>query len=149
MKTYDVIPLQGVLPVALGMSRGSVHAELGPCTHSFHKSPASLQATDAWYNNSFQVFYAADQTVEYIELSRTKDFAVSCMGLSVFETPAPALIEHFKQLSVIDTSDPEYGYSVIFASLALSLWRPATEGAEASYFSTIGVGRHGYYGNAV
>jgi hypothetical protein len=148
MKTYEAIPLHGVGPVALGMARSQVHGQLSTCTSSFHKVPVSAQPADAWYNNAFQVFYDPNETVEYIELSRTKDFSVACLGVSVFNTPVISLIEHFMQFSAVDTSDPEYGYSFIFASLELSLWRPVREGSEATYFSAIGVGRRGYYGNA-
>ena len=148
MKNFEVIPLQGVLPVALGMTRGQVHSELGRCTSSFQKTPASVQPTDAWFNNSFQVFYAADETVKYIELSSNKGFAVSCMGVSVFNTQVTSLIEHFEQHAEVDTSDPEHGFSFIFPSLELSLWRPEIEGRRALYFSTIGIGRLGCYSNA-
>ena len=148
MKNYEVIPLQGVFPVALGMTRGQVHSELGRCASSFHKTASSAQPTDAWFNNSFQVFYAADETVKYIELSCNKEFSVSCMGVSVFNAQVTSLIERFEQYAAVDTSDPEHGFSFIFPSLELSLWRPEIEGERALYFSTIGIGKLGCYSNA-
>jgi hypothetical protein len=148
MKTFEAVPLHNVGPIAFGMPRSEVRALLGAHTGNFLKEPASMQPVDAWHNNAFQVFYDSKEAVEYIELSRTKDFSVACLGMPVFNTSAALLIEHIMQRAAVDTTDPEHGYSYIFPSLELSLWRPATEGAEASHFSTIGFGRRGYYSNA-
>ena len=148
MKNYEIIPLHSVGPVALGMSRSQVHAVLGACTRSFQKASGSVQPTDTWHNSAFQVSYSPDETVEYIELSRANDFSVACSGMAVFDTPVALLIKRLEQLAAVDTSDPEYGYSFMFPSLELSFWRPVKEDPELSFFSTIGIGRRGYYGTA-
>jgi len=141
---YQAIPLQGVGPITFGMARHEVHAQLGRNPRSFQKAATSAQTVDAWHNNAFQVFYGPTGTVEYIELSRTNDFELSCCGVSVFDTPASSVIKHFIQYAATDVLDQEYGSSIVFPSLELSLWRPTT----APYFSTAGVGMRGYYSNA-
>ncbi len=146
MKTYEVIPLKSIGPVLLGMPRNMVHSVLGSSPDSFRKTPASPHPTDTWHNGSFQVSYSGSEpTVDYIELSRSHDFSVFLADSSVFGTPSIELVERIGQLAPVDSIDPEYGYSFIFPALELSLWRPALEDL---LFSTIGVGRLGYYTNA-
>lgn len=144
METYEAIPLQGVGPITFGMARHEVHAQLGRSPRSLQKAATSAQTVDAWHNNAFQVFFGPTGTVEYIELSRTNDLGLSCCGISVFDTPAGSVIEHFMRRAATDVSDQEYGSSIIFPSLELSLWRST----EAPYFSTMGFGMRGYYSNA-
>jgi len=146
MKMYEVIPLKSIGPVLLGMPRDVVHSALGSSPDSFRKTQASPYPTDAWHNGSFQVSYSGSEpTVDYVELSQSHDFSVFIADLSVFGTPTIELVKRIEQIAPIDATDPEYGYSFIFPALELSLWRPALEDL---LFSTIGVGRLGYYTNA-
>ena len=149
MRNYEIIPFSSVGPVSFGMSRAQVRSAMGACTNSFFKTPTDTRPTDAWHNNSFQVFYnEALGTVEFIELSSSAEFAATCAGVSVFETPATSVIESLERVAAVDTSDPEYGYSFVFPSLELSFWRPIVEDPEGFYFSTVGLGQSGYFSNA-
>ena len=145
MISYEVIPLERIGPVHLGMSRDTVQSVLGEC-RSFLKTPASVHPTDAWYNGNFQVYYGGSQAVvECIEVSNNLEFLVSYMAIPVFDTPALGLVERIEQISRADQLDPEFGCSYIFPALELSLWRPTIEDY---VFSTIGIGQLGYFSSA-
>lgn len=139
-------PLNGVSPIRFGMNRGAVLAAFGSPTASFHRSPNSRHPTDAWYGNDFQVFYEGEEpTVAFIELSNGPNLEVVLFGLPVFTTPVPALISEIEHRAELDRTDPELGYSYIFPKLELAFWRPDNDDDEAPYFSTVGLGRAGYY----
>lgn len=119
---------------------------LGPCSTSFKNSPASPYPTDTWLNNGLRVFYSGTvPRVEYIESSRGAGFEVELWGHPVFSTEASLLIEFIEQHSALDRKDPELGCSNTFPSIELSLWRSAVDSPEGLFFSTIGIGVHGYY----
>ena len=146
MKNYKVVPLKGVDPILLGMSRDEVHAVLGDQFESFTKVPNAQHPTDAWHENAFQVFYGgALPTVEYIELSSSDSFAVHLFGQSVFDLSAPDLVNCIQTHAAVDSSDPELGFSYIFPTLELSVWRPTQQDL---HFATIGIGEAGYYSAA-
>ena len=146
METFAAIPLKGLGPVALGMTRAEVYDVLGPPPATFRKAASAAHPTDAWHENAFQVFYeGAEPTVAYIEAADSPEFDVNLFGYSVFREPADALAAAVSLVSPADTADPEYGCSFIFRDLSLSLWRPL---ADQTAFSTVGVGRPGYYEDA-
>jgi len=146
MRHFVVQPLQGIGPVQLGAARGAVIAALGEPGCTFKKTPDSQHATDAWFENGFEVFYAGTEpVVEYIELSRDNGFTATLLGRPVFTTLASDLVSHIEHVASFDTSDFELGYSYVFPSIELSLWRPVVEWPEGRFFSTVGIGAIGYY----
>jgi hypothetical protein len=146
MKTLHLEPLVGVDSIRLGAPRGEALSILGPCSATFRKSPSSVHPTDAWLNNGFQVFYSgAEPIIEYIELSRGSGFEVVLFGHPVFSTEASTLLAVIENHARLDTTDPELGYSYIFPSLELSIWRPTVEPPDGQFFATVGIGIHGYY----
>lgn len=150
MGHYEAVPLVGVGPIAFGMTRVQAHAAFGPPSSRFLKTATSATLTDAWHSNSFHVFYGGkEELVEYIELSRDPELAITCLGESIFQTPLEALVERFSSRASVDIRDPEFGYSFVFPALSLSLWRPVIDGPESIYASTLGVARLGYYNHAV
>jgi hypothetical protein len=76
---------------------------------------------------------------------------VTYKGISVFETEAEELIRLIALDTPYNGGDPELGYSFVFPRLELSLWRPvipeSIDDENGKYFSTIGIGRKGYYSN--
>jgi hypothetical protein len=151
--TYIVQPFVGVAPVQFGMTRDEVRRVMPQEPTVFRKTPDSRHETDAFCANAFQVFYGGERpTVEYIELSSDPALRVTYRDLDVFATPAQEVIAYVSRASEFDLSDPEIPYSYVFRSLQLSLWRPtapsADEPGEGRYFSTIGIGRKGYYDSA-
>jgi hypothetical protein len=146
MKSYEIVPLKSLGPIQIGVPRKVVHSLLGGCENSFLKSTYSTHPTDSWHEGSIQVFYCGTEpVVEYIEASRNEGFFVEYLGLSVFDTAALELANRFAQLAPFDPADPEHDYSYIFPRLELSLWRPTRED---KFFSTIGLGRRGYFSDA-
>lgn len=143
---YEVIPLKGVGPVHLGMPQKEVRTVMVEEPITFRKSPDSEGLTDAFNQSTFQVFYDEYGVVEYIELSRSST-PVLYKGTDVFQTTAEEVVELISQDALYDDSDPELGYSYIFPDLAVSVWRPCLpkDDIKGLYFSTIGVGRKGYY----
>jgi hypothetical protein len=150
MPDYTVQPFVGVGPVLLGMSRDEVRRVMPEPAKPFRKAQTSQHETDAFHTSGFQVFYGGDQpTVEYIELSRRSVVRALYRELDVFATPADEVVVHVSRDSEFDHSDPEIPYSYLFRGLQLSLWRPTIPESDADtegrYFSTIGIGKRGYY----
>ena len=146
MNIINIQPLVGIDQVHFGAPRLEIHRALGPCSATFKRSPVSAHPTDAWLNNGIQVFYTGvEPIVEYIEFSSVSGFEAIVFGQSVFSTEASELVALIEKHAPFDSADPELGYSYIFPSLELSLWRPSIESPEGDFFSTIGVGAHGYF----
>jgi hypothetical protein len=143
---FEVVPLVGIGPVKLGMSRGQSRAAIGLTFEPFEKSPGV--PIDAYLGSHYQVFFDSAGLVEYIELSGDGPVVALYRQISVFETKVEALVAHLCRDADYDRTDWELGYSYIFPKLALSVWRPIMDNAEHPYFATIGVGIRGYYGQA-
>ena len=151
MKDYNVQPLVGIGPVRLGMSRDEVHYAMHAAPTPFRKDATVAPLTDAFHQSAFQVFYAGDPPiVEYIELSRDADFRALYGGLDVFATPADEIAAFISRHASYNQEGREFPYSYIFHELQLSLWRPVASKDDESgrFFSTIGIGRKGYYDDA-
>lgn len=134
----------------LGMSRDEVRQVMSEAAKPFRKSPTSRHETDAFHEGAFQVFYDGDQPmVEYIELSRGSAVRALYRDLDVFATPADEVVAYISRESEFDQNDPEIPYSYLFRGLQLSLWRrtiPESDtDTDGRYFSTIGIGKKGYY----
>jgi hypothetical protein len=141
--TFVVEPHRGVAPVHFGMARADVQRAMPGGGVAFRTSPDAPDETDAWHGNGFQVSYRGrDPTVEFIELWADPAYAVTYKGVDVFSTPAEELVSIVAADALFDASDPELGYSYVFPSLDLALWRPVRERRN---FSTIGVGVAGYF----
>lgn len=150
MMVYDIIPLKGVGPVLFGMHRKEVQSVMGMPTKSFKKTHKARSLTDAFHEGGFQVFFDDQDRVEYIELSSPDDsFIAVYRSKAVFQTQADDLVEFISDSAPFDPDAPEIGYAFVFPQLELSVWRPilpeTDRDAEGQYFSTIGVGKCGYY----
>lgn len=148
--TYEVVPHQGVGSVRLGAHQCEVRSVMDHAPEEFFKSPEDVVPTDAFHDAAFQVFYDRSRRVAYIELSPAEDFEVRFDGLPVLTLPADEVVGHVLQHAPFDERDPELGYSYVFRTLDLALWRPvlpesATD-EEGRTFLTVGIGRPGYFG---
>lgn len=139
---YEVIPLQGVGPVKLGMSRKQVRSILG-------KKPEVDGATEYYHRNGLKIEYSEDQKVAFIEVSRDCGLVAIYQGKDVFNVKASQLIDFVCQSSRYDEDDEEFGYTFIFPEFDLSFWRPVIperdDEPEGQYFYTIGIGQKGYF----
>lgn len=150
MPDYIVEPFVGVGPVRLGMSRDEVCGAMRQPPRQLRKGAPSGPVIDAFHQCAFQVFYTGEQaTVEFIELSRDGDFRAFYRELDVFSTPADEVVAFISRDARYDEAAREFPYSYIFRGLQLSLWRPVVPESnmenQGRYFSTIGVGRKGYF----
>ena len=150
MPDYTVQPFVGVGPVLLGMSRDEVRLAMPEPSKPFMKGQTSRCEVDAFHHNAFQVFYDAETvTAEYIELSRGSVFRALYRGLDIFATPAGEVVAYISRDAAFDETDQEIPYSYIFRDLQLSLWRPTIPESDSDMdgrvFSTIGIGKRGYY----
>lgn len=151
LPTYEVIPLVGVGGIRLGMTRDEVRAALNLPFESFQKTVDAPAFTDAFHKSGLQVFYDEAGRAEYIELSSGVVRALY-KGTAVFETQAEEVVALVLQDAAYDPEDAASACSYIFPDLEMSLWRPYPPEAaqdeddpDGRFFSTVGVGRQGYY----
>ncbi len=133
----------GIGDIEFGMSRSRVHQVL-------KTSLSQEDKTDYFFNNCLRIDYAeSDETVEYIEASNCPEMIVLFDEINVFSTLAEDLIKIISKKYLLDENDPELGYSYIFPEIDLSFWRSVTPeqhyDSEGLYFSSIGLGKAGYY----
>jgi len=151
MIEYEVIPHVGAGPVRLGMHRDEVRRVMVAPAREIDKSPTSGYRVDAFHESGFQVFYAGDQPrAEFIELWNDPAYRVVCRAGPVFELPAEQVVEIISREHPFDADDPELGMTYAFPSLDLAFWRPFVpddaDDPEGRVFSTVAVGRRGYFG---
>ena len=132
------------------MSRDEVLRAMPEPSDPFRKSEMARHEADSFHQNAFQVFYDGDQpTVEYIELWRGSPVRAFYRDLDVFATPADEVVASVSRDSAFDTANSEIPYSYLFRGLQLSLWRPVIPESDTDtrgrFFTTIGMGRRGYY----
>src|SRR5215475_12130698 len=89
---FEIVPLEGIGPVRLGMTRKQSRLAMNIPYDSYHKTPNSPALTDCYLNNSFQVFFDKNDCVEFIELSRGGPFEAIYKEINVFETLAEDLV---------------------------------------------------------
>ena len=145
MIEYEVVPLEGIGQVKLGMHRDGVRKIMGENP----ETSGSRNQVDNYHGEGFQVFYAENDTVEFIELLRDSGFSAVARGINIFETTAKESLRLIAQYSDYNQDDLEVGYSYVFSDIELSLWRPSIpesdDEEEGKYFSTVGIGVRGYY----
>ena len=110
--------------------------------------------------NELRIDYDQEGTVEFIECSglHSAHFKIFIGAINVFETPAIQLLNEIKKWKGVgyDETDDEIPYSFLFRTIDLSVYWPVlpdgdekneeiSEQEEGKYFSTIGIGRKGYY----
>lgn len=145
---WELRPLHGANDLVFGMSRDDVLALLGAPEQPARKVWGSEATRIGWRKGAVTLFFAPD--LEYIEFSRDSGLVVTLLGKPVFETPADELVLHVGQAGhAFDGADPELGYTFIFKDIQASLWRPLVPESpsddEGRFFSTVGIGRLGYY----
>ena len=153
MVEYNIEPHKGIGPIKIGMTREQSRKAIGLKPKPFRKSASDKIPTDAYYQNSLQVFFDDNKHVEYIEVSGPGPIRVLYKGIDFFSLKADEAIALISKDAPYDPNDPELGYSYVFPALELSIWRPVLPDPEDDEdntstdqgFSTIGIGRPGYY----
>ncbi len=137
--------------VRKGMTRAESRSAMTERPHTFRTG--GKQEVDAYYNNAFQVSFDDQEAVEYIELSRDEPSYVTLYkGQNVFALRAEELLALISQDAAFDPNNWELGYAYVFPDLELAVWRPVlpedADDPDGRYFSTIGVGKPGYFSHA-
>ncbi len=141
---YVVRPHDCVGPIRLGASRGDARAAMPEVPTSFGKGPGDTPV-DAWHEFALQVFYDADDRVEYVEVSRDADVVAVLFGQPVLSMPVCAVVELVGQHAPHDPEDPGLPECWTFPDLDLSLWRPHDGEEHEGCFATVGAGCPGYF----
>jgi len=145
MIELEIRPLVGVGPILLGATRTDVHARLG--------APEAMPADRReMFLGGLFVNYSEAGQVEFIEISRSKQYRATFHGVSLHEISAERAIEMVSAYDSFDSNDPELGHSYVFLHLQMSLWRgvlpepdqPEGDG-EGRRFEAVGIGVPGYY----
>jgi hypothetical protein len=96
MVEYDIVPHEGIGPLAFGMSREQSRAAMGTTPETFRDSGQDASETDAYHKAAFQVFFGQDK-VEYMELSADESVTAMYKGHDVFKTKAQDLVNFISQ----------------------------------------------------
>ena len=149
MKIYEVVPLEGIGEVKLGMTRSEVRQIMG----AEPETSGPRNQVDNYYKGGFQVFYSKEDKVEFVELLRDSGFGAEAKGINVFEKSAQEVLDVICVHSDFNQDDLEVGYSYVFPDIELSLWRPHIpeneDDPEGKCFSTVGIGVSGYYSDTM
>jgi hypothetical protein len=57
----DIVPHEGIGPIAFGMSREQSRAAMGTTPETLRESGQDASETDAYYKSAFQVFFGHDK----------------------------------------------------------------------------------------
>src|SRR3982750_2151192 len=118
MTPYAVLPLIGIGPVRLEMTRVESRRAMGRPPEPSRESSADGARTDASLEAAFQVFFDDRDRVEYIEVSGPgPDVAALYLGMDVHRTEAAELVKRIVKDAAYDPDDPELGWSYLFPSL--------------------------------
>ena len=113
------------------------------------KQGTSRTPGDGYLKNGFQVFFDANERVEFIELCKERWFGCTLFGLPILRTPASDVISELSSRFAFDPTRREFGYMFIFTRIELGLWRPVIPKSDKDrsgrFFATVGIGVSGYY----
>ncbi|QDV17803.1 hypothetical protein Pan153_24580 [Gimesia panareensis] len=139
MHHWEVIPLESIGPVQLGMSQEEVRAVLGEPSHTEQareKWGLSFPDRDCFFRNAFQVSYNQELRADFIAVSQDRDYIVTYEGLAVHTTPAPELVRAISRQASFDESYREHPRNYWFPKLYLNLFR---SDGESEFFDTMGI----------
>ncbi|MGF1793537.1 hypothetical protein L4D21_23385 [Photobacterium profundum] len=141
MKTFEIKCLSSVGPVQLGMTMGEVINVLG--------EPEFINGKRYCFLFGLMVDFDSNDLAQFIEAASSDLYTIVFEGNDVHRTQASKMIELVSLKDDYDREDPELGYSYIFKSFQLSLWRsviPENESdLEGRYFESVGIGYEGCF----
>ena len=159
IQSLEVLPNVGIGPVKLGMDRAISRKVMNQYYIEYRKTEDSEMTTDAYLENSFQIFFDNNNRVDFIEVSyNPKVISLHYGKINLFETEGQELISILSKESSFLEKDKEIPYGYYFKDYALVLWRPVipedySEGEvdeeyrNGRYFMVIGIGNKGYLFN--
>lgn len=145
MQTLEIHPKIGVGPIRFGMMRAEVRQHLG-------RPDSDEESTREWYLDDLAVDFDTSGRVAFIEIAESENFRAILNGLCLHELDTDTAVSHVEKIAAYDPDAPEPGYTYIFPSLELSLWRPVVpdENHDVDFetgrrFEAVGVGPIGYF----
>lgn len=139
---YVVEPHGGVGPVRFSMSRAEVRTAMFAVPTAFGRG-TSDSPVDAWHDFVLQVFYDADDRVEYIEVERDEALQPVLYGQPVLTLSIDRALAHVCRHGDDQPDGDELPYAFVFPALDLALWRPHAGEEDAACFAALGVAREG------
>ncbi|MGN6647042.1 MAG: hypothetical protein ACTHJT_10985 [Cytophaga sp.] len=152
---FDVFPKIGIGPIKLGMDRAESRIAMNSKFNEYKKTEDSKKKTDAYLDNSLQIFFDIDNKVDFVEISyNPKIYKLFFNNIDLFETNGDELIKELTRLTNFeDLGKDPFGY--FFPELGLTLWRPVIpenfsdeesedEFRKGKYFMIAGIGTHKY-----
>jgi hypothetical protein len=139
MHYWEVVPLESIGPVQLGMSQEEVRAVLGEPSYieqAYERWGIAFPDKDCFFRNAFQVSYDRDMRADFIEVSKSQDFIATYEGLEVHTTPAPELVRAIFRRAAFDENNREHPVNYWFPKLYLNLYR---SDGDFEFFDTIGI----------
>ena len=140
--TYVVEPHGGVGPVRFEMSRAEARAAMPAVPVAFGRQPGETPV-DAWHDFVLQVFYDADDRVEYIEVERDEARQALLYDEPVLLLPADRALAHVWRHGHDQPEGDQLPYAHVFPALDLALWRPHDGEGGTGCFASLGVARRG------
>lgn len=141
MNKFEITPNIGVGPIKFGMNRSSVEAVFG--------KPDNVSNSRIGFMSGFFIDFNINDKVKFIELSDSAEFEITYSGINLYKIKADDVVALLSIKDSYDSTDPELGYSYIFKSLQISLWRgtmPENEqDNDGMYFEAIGVANESYF----
>jgi hypothetical protein len=141
MEHFVIEPNIGVGPIKLGMHKSEVESIFGKPEHENDNRASFL--------SGFMVDYNELNNVEFIELASSNKFNATYEGKNLHKIPANEAVEFVGKFDAYDSNDPELGYSYIFKTLQLSLWRGTlpenSNDEDGKYFEAVGIGGANYF----
>lgn len=139
---YVVEPHRGVGPVRFGMSRAEVRAAIPAVPVAFGRQPGETPV-DSWHDFVLQVFYDADDRVEYIEVERDEALHAVLYGEAVLMLSIDRALAHVCRYGKDQPEGGELPYAHVFPALDLALWRAHDGEDDSGCFASLGVAREG------
>lgn len=154
----NIKPHEGINDVSFGQSSEEVRLTLGApestreeSINRYGKVGIREPKTDYYFDNSLQISYDENDTVEFIEIAcKNSNLQISLYGVNINKICAAEIISFLTQKKklVYDKNNIELPYSYDFISKNLSFWRqvvPEHENDEdGRYFDSVAIGRSGY-----
>lgn len=140
--TYEVQPHGGVGPMRFGMSRAEVRAAMPAVPVAFGRQ-AGDAPVDAWHDFVLQVFYDAEDCVEYIEVERDEALQARLYDEAILLLPVDRALAHVCRHGHDQPEGDQLPYAHVFPALDLALWRPHDGEEITGCFASLGVARPG------
>lgn len=146
-QSFVLVPKVGVPPVLLGMTRTQVYQVMG------RPDTVETRPTDEvhyYLDNAFQVSYAQDGTVEFVELWRSPAFDVVFREVRIRDLGVREVVRLVAEAGSYREVEP--GAHFVFPDLSLAFWRPypvtpnSSDGDEyGGAFATFAIATAGYF----